>query len=227
MMRQLLKGGDGYIENYGPWSKVQCTSQVIPGKAVAGYFAGDNPYTPVYALNGVVAGIGAGSCAVITDTNNPCHPTKLAPYFGSRAEDASRICNMESSGGQPIVSGTDRCCGTDGNCDGSKSFSGGYFQINILAHADKIPGCNLSTMYNRNGSTVQGNPIPSYDKKTKEGITVHTGWTCEVKNDAMYGTCMRAAIDPMTNYAVAKRLFDASGFQPWVNSARRCGVSVR
>jgi hypothetical protein len=55
MMRQLLKGGDGYIENYGPWSKVQCTEQekpVSPEDQKGGYFAGDNEFVP----SSVVAG---------------------------------------------------------------------------------------------------------------------------------------------------------------------------
>jgi hypothetical protein len=47
MLRQLLAGGTGDVNGYGPWSKVQCTSQVqpdTPDEQKGGYFAGDNEY---------------------------------------------------------------------------------------------------------------------------------------------------------------------------------------
>ena len=225
LMRNLLDGGKGEIKiaDYGPWASVKCdaAAQATPGSA-KNYFEGDaeyNPYTPPYEGGG---GAGGGSCSVVTDVNNPCHPSKLAPYFGARANQASQICNMES-GGKSVLSKTDRCCGTDGNCSGSKSFSGGFFQINILANGDKIPGCKLSQLYNRNGSSPQGNPIKSLDI-VRNGVTIHTGWTCEITNEAMYNTCMKAATDPTTNFTVAKKLFDQRGFQPWTTTAKRCSI---
>ncbi len=40
-LRQLLAGGTGDVNGYGPWSKVQCTTQVEPGVAQEGQFDGD------------------------------------------------------------------------------------------------------------------------------------------------------------------------------------------
>ncbi len=42
LMRQLI-GNNGVINGYGPWSEVQCATQVVPG-LVPGYFSGDEEY---------------------------------------------------------------------------------------------------------------------------------------------------------------------------------------
>jgi len=158
-----------------------------------------------------------GSCNEVTDPSNACSPANLS-MFGARAQDASIICNKES-GGAPVKSGSDLCCGPSGNCSGAPSFSGGYFQVNILSNAASIPGCTPRAFFNSNGSSIQGNCV------RRNANNICTGWSCEITDMAMYNTCMKVTTDAALNFQIAKTLFDARGFQPWANSARLCSIS--
>ncbi len=164
--------------------------------------------------SGGAAGYG-GTCQILT--SGPCSVANLRPIFGARAEDASRICNKES-GGNAIESRSDICCGPGANCAGAPSFSGGYFQINILAHANMIPGCNLSSFFTRNGSTPQGNCV------RRNGNGICTGWSCSIVRNAAYNACMQGARNPNVNLRIAGQLFNSRGFQPWQNSRDLCSV---
>ena len=149
--------------------------------------------------------------------SGPCSVANLQKYFGVRADEASRICNKES-GGAPIKSGTDICA------DG-KSFSGGLFQINIISEADKIPGCVKSELVkNPNLSDGGIGGCATARVTSSNGITYCPKRQCEFKSEAMYNTCMRAVTVQSVNLSVAKKLFDARGFQPWVNSSRACNI---
>jgi hypothetical protein len=141
--------------------------------------------------------------------------------FGARAAEASIICNKES-GGSPVRSGSDLCCGPGGNCSGAPSFSGGYFQINVLAHADKIPGCTPGAFFQPNGSAgVQGDCV----RRNGEGIC--TGWSCTITNTAMYNKCMQVTTNSALNFQIAEQLYNNRGqrFNDWSWSARRCSIS--
>ena len=219
LLRYVLKNGEtGNIDGYGPWSEVKCVTQATPGITQImideAEFSG-NYYVPGYASSGT----GGGSCSVITDPNNPCHPTNLSKYFGARAEEASRICNKES-GGKVVNSRTDICCGTNGCQSGEPSFSGGVFQINVLANGGLIPGCRAGSFYKRNGTkTVQGDCV----QRNSKGIC--TGWSCEITDQAMYNTCMQATRNVDLNLQIAGKLFRQSGgFGPWNWSRRLCGI---
>ena len=160
-----------------------------------------------------------GSCTAVADATNPCHASNLT-MFGARADEASIICNKES-GGAPIKSGSDLCCGTDGDCSGAPSFSGGYFQINVLAHGDKVPGCTPGTFYKANGTEgPQGDCV----RRNKEGIC--TGWSCEITDVSMYNTCMKVTTDKQLNFDIAGKLYKSrgDGFGDWSWSAKRCSV---
>lgn len=163
-----------------------------------------------------------GSCEAVTDPTNPCSAENLTA-FGDRAAEASIICNKES-GGAPIKSGSDLCCGTDGSCAGAKSFSGGYFQINVLAHGDKVPGCSPKSFFTRNGTE---GPQGDCMRRNKEGIC--TGWTCEVTDVSMYNTCMKVTTDKDLNFSIASQLYKNRGnsFADWSWSAKRCSVPYR
>ncbi len=68
------------------------------------------------------------------DISGGCTIDKLKDTcFGSNAPKASAICNKESGGDPLKPSGTDRC--KDGTV-----YSHGLFQINVIAHAEKIGG---------------------------------------------------------------------------------------
>ena len=165
------------------------------------------------------AGAYTGSCDPITSPSSPCYESNsdMIAAFGSRVAEAAIICNKES-GGAPIRSGSDLCCGPSGNCSGAPSFSGGYFQINILSEADKLPGCTPGAFFNRNGGSIQGDCV------RRNGSGICTGWSCEITDTAMYNTCMGAALNSATNFAAAGQLFSTRGFQPWLNSANICGI---
>jgi hypothetical protein len=163
-----------------------------------------------------------GSCSIIS--SGPCSVENLRPIFGSRAEDASRMCNKES-GGAPIRSGSDLCCGPDRNCSGAPSFSGGYFQINILSEADKIPGCVPGAFHRNQGQNrVEGECVRRTEPRPGAPNGVCTGWSCEITDMAMYNTCMRGALDHRINLQIAGILFNSRGFQPWLNSRNICGI---
>lgn len=163
----------------------------------------------------------SGSCS---PASGPCDASdpRMTAAFGGRAAEASVICNKES-GGAPVNSGSDLCCGPSGNCSGAPSFSGGYFQINVLAHASDLasagaPGCS-GGFFSSNGSTIQGDCV------RRNGRGICTGWSCSITDQATYNACMSAARNPTYNFAVAGSLFSSRGFQPWANSANICGVS--
>lgn len=203
-----------------PATGFDCTSQIAACTAGNG--------TPTVVNNGqevscnYPASAYGGSCNQITDTSNPCHESNanMQAAFGSRATEAAIICNKES-GGAPINSGSDLCCGPSGNCSGAPSFSGGYFQINVLSEANKIPGCTPGAFYNKNGSTAQGNCV----RRNNAGIC--TGWSCQITDMTMYNKCMEATKDPALNFQVAQTLFKSRGFQPWANSAKKCSVPYK
>ena len=165
----------------------------------------------------------AGSCE--EPTSGACAASNLS-IFGARASEASQICNMES-GGTPVTSGSDLCCGNDATCANGQSFSGGYFQINILANANLIPGCN-SSFFNRNGSdSIQGNCVRRSDRVFQaSGLGVCLGWSCQITDPSMYLTCIQATRDRDVNFQAAQNLYERSGFQPWEVSAGRCGVPL-
>ncbi len=223
-----LLGGATLSENCpmvfaGPLQVFDCAS------VAAGCSAGGGTPTTDTVNNRVTcdypAAAYAGSCNDITDTSNPCHPSNpdMVAAFGSRAAEAAIVCNKESAGA-PIESRSDICCGT-GSCSGAPSFSGGYFQINILTEYSRIPGCSGS-FFNLNGSdTAQGNCVQRQGGAPVSDRSVPcTGWSCEITDMGMYQLCMNGARDSSTNFAAAGQLFSTRGFQPWSWSANICGV---
>jgi hypothetical protein len=219
-MRGVVRGTDGQIEGYGPWAEIKCAEQTQSGiSEITINEESVNYYVPSYAItSGGTGGTGGGSCSVITNTSNPCHPSNLEKYFGARASEASQICNKES-GGRVLESETDICCGTNGCQSGDPSFSGGIFQINVIANYSLIPGCR-GNFFKKNGSkTAQGNCV----QRNAKGIC--TGWSCEITDRGMYNTCMAATKDVNLNLAVAGKLFQQSrGFRPWDWSRRLCSI---
>lgn len=167
------------------------------------------------------SGGGGGSCQVLS--SGPCSVSNLQQYFGSNASVASQICNKES-GGQPVRSGSDLCCGSSGNCSGAPSFSGGYFQINILANARLIPGCNMQSIFNSN--CLPGQPCQTEGTCVRRnGNGICTGWSCTIQVGTMYNTCMQGALNPATNFAAAQTLSNGgTNWGPWRNSANLCSI---
>lgn len=153
-----------------------------------------------------------GSCSPIT--SGPCSVANLRAegLFSGNEEHASRVCNKES-GGTSMWSGTDLC--RDGN-----SFSGGWFQINVIAHANRIPGC--SGAFTLHGSGGQGGCL---ERTTNSAGTSYCAvWNCSVTNADRYNDCREAVEDWGVNSTIANELYRASGndFTDWRISAGLC-----
>lgn len=212
LMRALV-GDSGQINGATPWSEIQCWTQNTPRVV---QFAADEDRSNFYSSGtGVAGSAGGGQCTELA--SGPCSAGTLAPYFGTRAVDASILCSKES-GGAPIESKTDLC--SDG-----KSFSGGLFQINIISEADKIPGCVKSELVENPGLGNGGIGDCAVPRVTSsKGVTYCPRRECKIKSDAMYATCMQAVRVQSVNLQVAQKLFEARGFQPWQISRDFCKI---
>lgn len=154
---------------------------------------------------------GGGSCDLVTDPNNVCHPSKMGCF--SNADHASQVCNLESSGGNSsALSGSDLC-------QDNKSFSVGTWQINLLVNAHLISGCDGVAAF---GS--QSQPGCAREVTNSKGFTYCAQRKCSVKNQSAYNNCVALAQDPATNQAAACKLYQTQGRGAWVSSVNRCNA---
>lgn len=207
------------------WRTIECSYANAVGKAVdykvgltysevdwvvVDRYSGSSGYV---GTGGGGSGGGGGSCTVPSDTSNACHPNNLS-CFGGKASEASQICSLESGGGNvKAVSGTDKC--KDGT-----SFSGGLFQVNVLAHYKNIPGCS-NDFFVKSGSGIQGECLDWAGPSGNQYCAVRN---CSITKPAAYKACMDAIFDPNWNVGYACKLYSSSGFKPWAYSANKCGV---
>jgi len=215
VMKVLYSGSDGQQGKFGPWNEILVGGDycIVKGDVIS-LFSGTITQSP--GGSGGTGGTAGGRCpAVPTNQNNHCSVTSLqSTCFGSRATDASRICMLESRGGNPAVkSGSDRLNGGTG-----ESYSVGLWQINLTVH--KVDGLDCPSAFTMTCGPGNNSLIGS----SKPGAC-----RSAIKNTAaartLYNRCVAAAQDPVKNKAVACRLFGESGFQPWSYSANICRVS--
>ena len=151
--------------------------------------------------------VGGGSC----EPNTAYPPSKLVSAFGSEevARQASSIINIESGGDPTALSMTDKC--KDGN-----SFSVGLFQVNMIAHKDKIAECNQN-IFEVNGGGTQGACL-----KRVEGICFQ--YDCKVADQkaAAYGACKAKLMQESVNINVAAQIYRSGGWGQW-GANRICG----
>ncbi len=171
-----------------------------------------NGYSTVVGGSNYIGG--GGSCSVISDPQNACYPMNLT-CFGNTS-DASKICNLESSGGNPnAISSTDIC-------EDGRSFSGGLFQINVLANYNLIPGCS-GGFFVKEGSSAQGD-CAKYVTNSK-GVTYCAVRKCQITDVPKYTACMNAVLNASTNIKIACSLYANGGWRRhWETSAKTCGV---
>lgn len=154
-----------------------------------------------------------GSCSV--RTSGSCSVANLEKYFPGKGDEASQVCNKES-GGTPVWSKTDMCA--DGN-----SFSGGWFQINIVAHQNRIPGC-AGAFTTSPPSKPQGDCL---DRRVNgNGVPYCAKWDCRVSDQVKYEQCRKVVEDWDVNISIAQELYKESGsdWTPWKITAKQCGV---
>ncbi len=148
--------------------------------------------------------LGQGKCEPIT--SGICSPASLATAGfipePPRATQASSICRGESGGNPSLASEIDIC--SDNN-----PFSFGLFQINVIAHANTIPGNVCSNVFQVNGGGPQGTCL----ERPADGIC--RKWDCSVKDQAKYNSCVSFITNPTNNIAYALGLQGSSGWGQW------------
>jgi len=168
----------------------------------------------------------SGSCT--PTPTGPCVPSSLYSTFGDSSTDASKICNVESGGQADRESSGDRCQNNP-----LLTFSYGLFQINLIAHGDKVIGTNGESCTNLFvQDNVQNTPI----RRGRDYIVGNSpgpySYSCKLNPEqgARLASCRDALKNPATNIAIATQLFRARTnplFADWYLSDRnRCSGSV-
>lgn len=163
--------------------------------------------------------LGGGKCEVPTDKSNPCHPSNLTS-FGPKADQAAAICNGESGGGKYLSSALDK--GSDGN-----SFSFGLFQINIIAHGDKIGNGQICKNIFKVDPNPPGKVGTSINDSTLGGCLERKSGIClkyaaVVIDKSRYEACKAFISNPVENIKYAVSLQSKSGWGQW-GFNRSCG----
>lgn len=206
---------DGKI---GPWNAIfapeadsYCIDVTVPIALTSGSIElveGSSGSSPS-AQTSSGGGGGGGSCSIATQ--GACSKAALSTTcFASRSDEASRVCNLESAGGQfNIESGSDKLNGGSG-----PSYSIGLWQINLTTSS--IGGLNCPAAFTRpcQGSALVGPSKPG-------------ACNSSIKDQELYRKCVAAAKVPANNHAVACNLYKSRGFQPWSFSSRKCNVPFK
>ena len=168
---------------------------------------------------------GTGKCESIT--TGVCSVNNLKDKCSWNPDQASKICNVESAGGNPLAeSGSDRC--SDGN-----SFSAGLFQINVLSHGKSIEekaGLAAGTCQNLFAMDCGGKIGDSQccSKRNEKGACLE--WKCHIKSDRLddFNKCKNAVKDASTNIAIACQLYTANtNWNDWKYTRDKvCGDSL-
>jgi hypothetical protein len=208
----LVVGGFMYMGSAGNTSTASSARGII-ADALLGIVAALGAYLILYVINPELTKINISFTKVnVTETegtpmgpagvckplaSGDCSVASLTAAFGSKATEASSICNGESEG-KAIPSSSDLCA------DG-KPASWGLFQINITQH------------------NINGLPCPT---AFSGGAYTFDNHNCRVKSDAasqsLYTNCTIAAKVAAYNIAAAKSIYNQDG-----NSWRQWGANKR
>lgn len=230
VMKLLYSGTGGQQGKFGPWNELLTGGDIcVVATDVKPLFDGSLTSVPGQIETNPGSGTGGGgSCTVPSNQGNPCSVSRLQQTcFASRATDASKVCMVESSGGQAAVcSGSDKLNGGSG-----PTYSCGLWQINLTVH--KVAGLNCPAAFTNVAGTASSCTCGG---SNLVGPSKIGACYCKLKPDAasqrLYTQCVLAARDPVKNTAVACNLYTQSGanggFQPWNHTATKvCHVPVR
>ena len=165
---------------------------------------------------------GSGKCAVVTDTNSACHPSKMTPFVGTTgatepfkqlSSQASAICQLESNGASdaPRLNGTgkngDRKTTIDYCKNDGTVFSFGLFQINILANGKNISFDGGKT---KCGDLFEIPPDGDYIDKNSSAPGGYT-YNCKLKagQESRYTSCKNYLLNPVNNIKEAYKMYQA------------------
>lgn len=210
---KLLYGGA-----FGPWNNIlgtgtdACVQAVQTQPLFNGVINAPNiiPGDPGTYTGG--SSSGGGTCTVPTDSNNPCSVQSLSSTcFAALGEAASRVCNLESAGGQvAIPSGSDKLDSGRG-----PSYSWGLWQINLTTTNTAAAGWGMDCRQAFSGP-CSGDAIHVQGGKV--------GWCSRTITDqALYSKCVAAAQNPQNNTKAACQLYNST-LSAWSCSASRCHV---
>jgi hypothetical protein len=179
---------------------------------------GNGGSTAVQNSGGAIAPVSGGGCS--TKDSGGCTRQTIqsgCPKMAERMDDALKVCNHESGGGQvAIASSTDLCLDDGGQ---KVSFSHGLWQINITDSSQPtFPECDNVL---RRGASLPGCAFPF--SQTSSGNCVVPLKRCVFpKGRAAYEACRRALSDPVRNTKQACILFNRAAhsssrgaWQPW------------
>jgi hypothetical protein len=152
LMRQLLDGGTGNINGYGPWSKVQCATQV-DSTVSAEFYPGDPAFDPVTkAQTGNISGplptgCSGTSCVTLsTPCTNGCSVSSdIVNRINSMHQQAG-VGGARVTEAMPPSRTHKSACHTNGTCvDYSKA--GGMTAAEVLKVINAAKANNLRPVY--------------------------------------------------------------------------------
>ncbi len=163
-----------------------------------------NQITAAYALGSGPPGLNQSTTANTTGAvrvgqpvlaSGSCSPTALAPFFGGQKEGtvASCICKHESGGDPGIINSA--CLR-----GGTKDYSVGLFQINLLAHGDLV------------------------SRSCAQNISYSSG-ICKIANQSLENSCANFMKNPTNNVKAAVSLYRSAGNNwdgPWHAEKGKC-----
>ncbi len=210
IMKTLYSGEDNQHGDFGPWNSILtggdiCVEKKTTQALFSGAITAAQLSTSVPAGTGGASGVGGPKCTPPASSSNPCSVAKMEQScFASRALDASRVCMMESAGGNfTAESGSDKL-----NNGAGPSYSVGLWQINLTVHKLKVDGKVLDCPKAFSGKCTG----------SKTGACAQ-----RVTDQALYAQCVSAAKNPAVSTAAACNLGQAN-FGDWQCSASRCRV---
>ncbi|MBI4114405.1 MAG: hypothetical protein HY445_01015 [Candidatus Niyogibacteria bacterium] len=171
-----------------------------------------------------------GNCTLAPSDSHCSEQALASTCFGSNASNASIICNQESGGNVDAPSGTDKC-------KDQTTISHGLFQINVIAHADRLGG-DCVGLYQKSGPGTQGTCL-TWSKPGCTGVDADTGCYCKIRDcwvasgdgvdartNQKYLNCTNSARNENTNITIACELSNnGSDFgSDWQYSADLCSI---
>ncbi|MEK7181645.1 MAG: pilin [Patescibacteria group bacterium] len=161
------------------------------------------------ATGGVPVG-GGGSCSVPTGGNCSSASLSSTCFSGANLDSWSKICQVESGGGNASArSGTDICTNY-----GNRSFSGGLFQINVFSNGSLLGNSRCNAL---------GSKGTCNNRRASDGVCL--GWTCSINNVSDFDYCMGLTFTPAGSIAMACSLSGGGkNTIPWSTTANKCGI---
>lgn len=170
---------------------------------------------------GVGSGMSTSNCSTIQNPTNACSVDNLKKScFSDRAEEASRICNIESGGG---LSPDQESSSDKLNSGAGPSYSIGLWQINLTAH--KVAGLDCPTAFSKicGKGTATPNKRGPFDGGPKVG---NCSSTIKPDKEPLYDACVAAAKIITNNIGAACNASkeNGGGFKPWAYTANKCSI---